>query len=140
MMLDIYAGTPAENGAPTIRNAEFFRIELSGQRGGKILVSLTATTVDDEEPQLLDQEIARNSVSTIDDVLALIKAHVRIADARYGVVRTAKTPWFRNHYRCAVCHRTWTDEWSATCDDDCPHCGARHMSPYKSEDLEDGDA
>jgi LmbE family N-acetylglucosaminyl deacetylase len=21
------------------------------------------------------------------------------------------------------------------CDDDCPHCGARHMSPAKSDDL-----
>lgn len=21
------------------------------------------------------------------------------------------------------------------CDDDCPHCGARHMSPYDGEDL-----
>jgi hypothetical protein len=21
------------------------------------------------------------------------------------------------------------------CDDDCPRCGARHMSPYKSDDL-----
>jgi hypothetical protein len=21
------------------------------------------------------------------------------------------------------------------CDDDCPHCGARHMSPFHSEDL-----
>ena len=21
------------------------------------------------------------------------------------------------------------------CDDDCPYCGARHMSPYDSEDL-----
>ncbi|MDB5486275.1 MAG: hypothetical protein JWR29_2179 [Tardiphaga sp.] len=21
------------------------------------------------------------------------------------------------------------------CDDDCPHCGARHMSPYDSENL-----
>jgi len=49
--------------------------------------------------------------------------------------------WFRNFYRCARCSRTWTDEWSATCDDDCPHCGARHMSPYKSEDAgEDEDA
>ncbi len=43
--------------------------------------------------------------------------------------------WFRNHYRCARCSRTWTDEWTAMCDDDCPHCGARHMSPYKSEDI-----
>src|SRR5205814_720418 len=43
--------------------------------------------------------------------------------------------WFRNHYRCARCAKQWTDEWSATCDDDCPHCGARHMSPFKSEHI-----
>ena len=42
---------------------------------------------------------------------------------------------FRNYYRCAVCDGTWTDVWSATCDDDCPHCGARHMSPFDSENL-----
>jgi DNA-directed RNA polymerase subunit RPC12/RpoP len=45
--------------------------------------------------------------------------------------------WFRNYYRCARCRRKWTDEWSATCEDDCPRCGARHMSPYKSEDAEE---
>jgi hypothetical protein len=28
-----------------------------------------------------------------------------------------------------------TDEWSCMCDDDCPHCGARHMSPVDSDDL-----
>jgi NAD-dependent SIR2 family protein deacetylase len=43
--------------------------------------------------------------------------------------------WFRNHYRCVRCHRKWTDEWSCTCDDDCPHCGAPHMSPAASDDL-----
>ena len=43
--------------------------------------------------------------------------------------------WFRNHYRCDRCGQEWTDEWSATCDDDCPHCGARHMSPQHSEDI-----
>jgi predicted nucleic acid-binding Zn-ribbon protein len=41
---------------------------------------------------------------------------------------------FRNFYRCDRCRHKWTDTWSATCDDDCPKCGARHMSPYKSED------
>ena len=46
---------------------------------------------------------------------------------------------FRNYYRCASCGKTWTDEWAATCDDDCPHCGARHMSPYKSEEVEGDD-
>ena len=43
--------------------------------------------------------------------------------------------WFRNYYKCAQCSSTWTDEWSCMCDDDCPHCGARHMSPFKSDDL-----
>lgn len=43
--------------------------------------------------------------------------------------------WFLNFYRCERCSRVWRDEWSCMCDDDCPHCGARHMSPYKSDDL-----
>lgn len=43
--------------------------------------------------------------------------------------------WFLNHYKCARCGRHWVDSWSCMCDDDCPHCGARHMSPGKSEDL-----
>jgi DNA-directed RNA polymerase subunit RPC12/RpoP len=43
--------------------------------------------------------------------------------------------WFLNVYKCGRCKRRWTDEWSCTCDDDCPHCGARHMSPSHSEDL-----
>jgi DNA-directed RNA polymerase subunit RPC12/RpoP len=46
---------------------------------------------------------------------------------------------FRNFYRCARCDYEWTDDWSATCDDDCPACGARHMSPYKREDIAEGD-
>ena len=43
--------------------------------------------------------------------------------------------WFTNFYRCSECGGTWHDDWSATCDDDCPHCGARHMSPCDSDDL-----
>ena len=43
--------------------------------------------------------------------------------------------WFLNYYTCAGCGRDWTDEWSCMCDDDCPHCGARHMSPVESDDL-----
>ena len=43
--------------------------------------------------------------------------------------------WFLNYYNCDRCDREWTDEWSCMCDDDCPHCGARHMCPTKSEDL-----
>ena len=43
--------------------------------------------------------------------------------------------WYRNYYICEQCGSTWTDEWSCMCDDDCRHCGARHMSPYNSDDL-----
>ena len=43
--------------------------------------------------------------------------------------------WYRNYYKCARCGRDWPDEWSCMCDDDCPHCGARHMSPHESDDL-----
>lgn len=43
--------------------------------------------------------------------------------------------WFLNHYTCYRCDQDWWDAWSCTCDDDCPHCGARHSSPVDSEDL-----
>ena len=46
---------------------------------------------------------------------------------------------FRNFYRCARCSGERTDVLSAQCDIDCPHCGAHHMSPYKSEGIEEGD-
>jgi hypothetical protein len=43
--------------------------------------------------------------------------------------------WFRNHYQCDRCGGEWADWWSSMCDDDCPSCGARHMSPDRSDDL-----
>src|ERR1700732_729988 len=42
--------------------------------------------------------------------------------------------WFRNHYKCDRCDGEWVDEWSSICDEDCMLCGARHMSPYDSDD------
>ena len=44
-------------------------------------------------------------------------------------------PRFRNHYKCPECSTTWADEWDAACDDDCPECGQRHITPYKSDDI-----
>ena len=43
--------------------------------------------------------------------------------------------WFLNFYRCGRCRKVWTDEWSCTCDDECPYCGCRDMSPFDSENL-----
>jgi hypothetical protein len=53
--------------------------------------------------------------------------------------------WFLNFYKCDRCKRRWTDEWSCMCDDECPHCGARDMTPFDGHDLtelieQDGDA
>jgi hypothetical protein len=78
-MLDILGAATGERRAPIVRNAEFLRIELAPVADGTVVVSLTATTVDDEEPQLLDQEIVCDRVATIEELLALIRTHVRIA-------------------------------------------------------------
>lgn len=42
---------------------------------------------------------------------------------------------FLNHYTCPRCNHEWSDQWSAMCDDDCPSCGMRHISPTHSEDV-----
>jgi len=47
--------------------------------------------------------------------------------------------WFLNFYKCDILQAYMTDQWSCMCDDDCPHCGARHMSPYDSEELTTAD-
>ncbi len=44
---------------------------------------------------------------------------------------------FRNHYMCPICEHEWSDELTATCDDDCPRCGTRHISPFDSEEIAD---
>ena len=75
-MLDIHTRASAGCQPPVIRGAEFFRMELAPLIDGKILVSLTATTVDEGEPQLLNQEIASDRVATIDDALAIVRAGI----------------------------------------------------------------
>jgi hypothetical protein len=56
---------------------EYFTIQLSPLADGDVFVAMTATTVDDQEAQLLSQEIASDRVATIDDALVLIAARVR---------------------------------------------------------------
>jgi len=55
---------------------QFYTIELTQLTDGTFHVSLTATTVDEEEPQLLCQEIVSERVDSIDDALAVIKQGV----------------------------------------------------------------
>ena len=78
-MLDIDGRSSPASHRPFIQNAEFFRIELSPLADGHIFVSLTATTVDNEEAELLDQEITSQRVDSIDAALALVRTHLHIA-------------------------------------------------------------
>ena len=43
--------------------------------------------------------------------------------------------WFQNAYRCPACEVEWQAAWSATCDDDCPECGAGAVQPHDCIDL-----
>ena len=74
---------PRSDAGPVIRSIEFYNIELAPLADGSVYVSMLATTVDDEEPQLLTQEIARDTVATIEDALAVI---------RQGVARACHGP------------------------------------------------
>jgi hypothetical protein len=58
------------------RAIEFYTIELSQLPDGGMFVSMMATTVDEEEPQLLSQEITNERVASIDEALAVIKKGV----------------------------------------------------------------
>jgi DNA-directed RNA polymerase subunit RPC12/RpoP len=70
---------------------------------------------------------------------ALIELSAPEAEQR-GIARERHAvAMFVNFYLCDRCGRKWRDVWSATCDNDCPHCGARHMSPYRSVDLPEED-
>ncbi len=44
---------------------------------------------------------------------------------------------FLNHYECPRCDGAWSDSWFCQVDDDCPHCGLRHVSPENSLECDD---
>src|SRR5262245_54159986 len=81
LMLDIHARDPAGRAVP-FPDVEFVRLELAPLKNGRVYASLTATTVDAEEPQLLDQQIACATLASLDDLLALIRTHVQIGGAQ----------------------------------------------------------
>ena len=46
---------PRSGTGPVIRSIEFYNIELAPLADGRVYVAMLATTVDEEEPQLLTQ-------------------------------------------------------------------------------------
>jgi hypothetical protein len=75
-MLDIDS-RPTVASPISFKAIESLNIQISTLADGAVFVWLTATTIDDEEPQLLTQEIASERLATIDDALALIGERVR---------------------------------------------------------------
>jgi hypothetical protein len=74
-MLDIQGRITAAPSPPL----EFLRIELSPSSDGTVFVALTATVLDPDEPQLLDEEIVSDKVTTLDQLLQLLRTYVRIS-------------------------------------------------------------
>jgi hypothetical protein len=75
-MLDIETGATAPQNAPPI---EFFTIQLMPLAEGGISASLRSTVFDETDFDLIDQDIATVRLSTLDELIALIGAHVPIA-------------------------------------------------------------
>jgi hypothetical protein len=53
--------------------AWFYNLDLALLADGSYHLSVTATTVDEEEPQLLCQELLDERVASIDDAIARLK-------------------------------------------------------------------
>jgi hypothetical protein len=59
---------------PTVRKVVVsYLADIAQHPDGTYYVSLTATTIDDEEPQLLSMEIDSRRGVSLDEVLAVIK-------------------------------------------------------------------
>jgi len=43
---------------------------------------------------------------------------------------------FLNYYHCDRCNLRFSSPDDCQCDDDCPVCGNRHLSPFHSADIE----
>lgn len=81
------------------------------------------------------------------DVVTEIRAEVEVPDTgnnhndyldvkdQVELLAEEHSPEFINYYECPECGHKWEDTWTAMCDDDCPNCGCRHISPYESEDA-----
>jgi hypothetical protein len=78
-MLDIHAGATASPNSPT-PPIEYFTIQLMPLTEGGISASLRSTTFDETDFDLIDQDIANVRLSTLDELVELIRAHVRIGN------------------------------------------------------------
>jgi hypothetical protein len=76
-MLDIQTGATAPPNVP-IPPIEFVTIQLMPLADGHLSVALKSTVFDEGELDLIDEEIVNERVTTLDELIALIRTHVRI--------------------------------------------------------------
>jgi hypothetical protein len=76
-MFDIVTGAIAPQRSPT-PPIEYFTIQLMPLSEGGISASLRATTFDEIDFELLDQDIANVRIASLDELVALIRTHVQI--------------------------------------------------------------
>lgn len=76
-MLDIQGRTPAVPVPPPCSDVQFYSLELTPLPDGQLHVGFTATLVDEVELEFVNQQIASDRVASIEDVVALIRQHVR---------------------------------------------------------------
>ncbi len=72
-MVDASGTVPAQSNRYLV---EYYTVELSQLADNGIHVSVVATTVDEEEPQLLSQDIISTRVDSIDQALEVIRCAV----------------------------------------------------------------
>lgn len=58
-----------------------------------------------------------------------------MANAKPMVCEVIEVTELTNHYECDRCGTSWEDTWCASCDDDCPSCGAT-TSPHETDEGE----
>lgn len=76
MILEIETTSQATN--PPARAIEFVTMQLMPLADGSISVSMKSTVFDEEELELIDKEIVDGRVASLDQLLDLVRSHVRI--------------------------------------------------------------
>ena len=76
MILEIQNGSQTSTPALPI---EFVTMQLMPLADGLISVSMKQTIFDETELELIDQEIVDERIASLDQLLALVRTHVRIA-------------------------------------------------------------
>lgn len=74
MSLDIAAGAKAA--APL--SLQYVTVEIMPLVSGHFSVSMQATLLDEQELEFVGEDLAQQRVATVDELLALIREHVRM--------------------------------------------------------------